>query len=501
MYKNTSNYSINFISNFQDITSLELVNFHVPDNVYTISDNCNKLSFSISSTKTVKSFNIDNKVTYVENCDNCNKELKIKDKTFNAKCKNIEFDNLPESEIINIRIPKGFYDREHLLPIKITVDYGGDSEYQFYKHWDFLAYSIQQEIFNHSDLNGRDVSKNVLLFFYDIVEKKYDFFMFKNKTKSFVDSNKEGDFKMFLVNNISIGKTTLNSFYLMEENNTKLEFKITLGKTSDMLRMYYSKGLQPFGEQSIEKIPTYYPDGSIKRYIHKELRNGTIVEIQGDIIYEEKKVGETDYSYLDNSIGAILGFNKKNLNGNIKIKASVEGNSYLNIIDNNHDIKVNDFIELVDYNIGDSDWNIEKQMYIVTGINSETKKIDVIPSIKKADCYYIQKYTYHSEFTSNLDYNKNIILNIDNIEAIKSNNTQFNKSYSLFTGDKSMNSLINSSNNGLLGTLYSFNPPMSIFNKLNITFTDVNGNLYDFGGLDNTLIFSIGKLNSVKYIK
>ena len=42
-------------------------------------------------------------------------------------------------------------------------------------------------------------------------------------------------------------------------------------------------------------------------------------------------------------------------------------------------------------------------------------------------------------------------------------------------GEKSISSLIKSENYGLQSSLYSFNPPIVMFNKLNISFNDVNG--------------------------
>ena len=45
---------------------------------------------------------------------------------------------------------------------------------------------------------------------------------------------------------------------------------------------------------------------------------------------------------------------------------------------------------------------------------SDTNKIEVVPNITYTDCTYIQKCTYHSQFTRDLNYNNCIILNIDN---------------------------------------------------------------------------------------
>ena len=508
LFKSPAKYNVLFPSNYLNVTSLELVESIIPSDLYTISNNCNKLVLSTKKTK-VKGYNIVDTIHYLNECKSCGSENKVEFNNFEKKCKNIEFDSLDESNLLNINIPKGFYNRDIILPVKIKISYneinvngtptGTFKEYEFYKHWDFLAYNIQQQIFNNNDLNINDKDHPVLLVFYDINKKNYEFTMFNNDTDSFFQYNQGSH--IFMENTDS--KPKLNSFFYLDEKKDQLELKIKIGNFNNMFRLYFSKGLIPYGNQSLEKVPSFYPDGSIKREIHKEIRDGNIVEVQGDIIYTEKKIGEKDYAYLDNSIGSVIGFDKKNLLGNMIVHPVITGNNNIIFFNEIDDLYINDFIQLVDHTIGDDNWDIKPQVYIIVSIDYQKNTIEILPNINQDsnNCKFIQKCTYHSQFTSNLDFNKNVILNIDNIEAIQSNDTIFNKSYNLFSDEKKIRTLINPVNYGLNSALYCFNPPLKNFSKLNINFTDLNGNLYDFGGLNNTLIFSIGKLNSLKYIK
>lgn len=508
LYEFPSKYSISFLSSYLNVISLELIESVIPDNIYNVSNNCNFLRISNSINNKIDGFKIGEtkkqlSVEYIEKCEPCGYKTNEKLKKFENQCKSLEFVDLSESDYMDFKIQKGFYDRDIILPIKITTYYdpkNSEEKCIFYKYWDYLSYSIQQEFFNTNDLNARDPSKPVVLVFFDIKTKQYEFYSFINK-ESFYDDNKidkNGFFDMFIQDDSN--KTKLKPFLLMNECLKDLSLTIKLGCSNNMFRLYFSNGLKPYGEQSIEKVPCFYPDGTLKRKIHKEYRDGVLVEVQGDVIYEEKKIGENDYEYINNSIGPVIGFSKKNLYGALEIKYPPSGNS-ITLLNDKHSLKVNDFIQLAE--LDSADWNIKEEIYIITSIDNENNSIEIIPEITNSEaskCRYIQKCTYHSDNTSNLDYNKSIILNIDNIESLQSNNNYFNKSYNIYSGEKSIPSIIRSENHGITSSVYSFNPPIVMFNKLNINFTDINGNLYDFGGLDNTLVFSIGKLNSIKYL-
>lgn len=133
------------------------------------------------------------------------------------------------------------------------------------------------------------------------------------------------------------------------------------------INLFFTPGLVEYGEQYIEKVPKYYKNGVLQREIIQG-KNGD--EIEGDIIYEEKKIGEKQYGELENCSRRLLGFRQKKyeipIDGIVKISNKVYTDTEnckknITIIGTNtnfkEDLLINDIIFLYKRKVSKADAN------------------------------------------------------------------------------------------------------------------------------------------------
>ena len=64
LFNSPAKYNVVFPSNYLNVTSLELVESIIPSNLFTISNNCNKIVLSIKKNR-VEGYNIQDTIQYV----------------------------------------------------------------------------------------------------------------------------------------------------------------------------------------------------------------------------------------------------------------------------------------------------------------------------------------------------------------------------------------------------------------------------------------------------
>lgn len=122
-----------------------------------------------------------------------------------------------------------------------------------------------------------------------------------------------------------------------------------------------------------------------------------------------------------------------------------------------------------------------------TGINLKEIKNSLI---------YANNYTANN--TYDLEDAKYIILEIEHLDNIDSNNKDVDNAYGVifFTVPQNSNNVIVNGDLPRTGIQKYFNPPLSKLDRLRIRFLKPNGKLYDFNGRDHALEFEIITLNS-----
>lgn len=104
---------------------------------------------------------------------------------------------------------------------------------------------------------------------------------------------------------------------------------------------------------------------------------------------------------------------------------------------------------------------------------------------------------YTSDFVWDLEDAKYIILEIENLENIDSNNKNIDDSFAVifFTAPKGENNILSTGSTPRKGFKKYFNPPLSTLDRLRIKFLTADGELYDFNGRNHVLEFNILALN------
>ena len=110
---------------------------------------------------------------------------------------------------------------------------------------------------------------------------------------------------------------------------------------------------------------------------------------------------------------------------------------------------------------------------------------------------YMDANTYTSDFVWDLEDPKYIILEIENLENIDSNNKNIDDSFAVifFTVPHCDNNILATGSTPRKGIKKYFNPPLSTLDKLRIKFLTPDGELYDFNGRNHVLEFNILALN------
>lgn len=112
-------------------------------------------------------------------------------------------------------------------------------------------------------------------------------------------------------------------------------------------------------------------------------------------------------------------------------------------------------------------------------------------------CSKIFANKYTSDSVWDLEDAKYIILDIDHLENVDSNNKNIDDSYAVifFTAQHGEDNILSTGSTPRKGIKKYFNPPLSTLDRLRIKFITADGELYDFNGRNHVLMFEIIALN------
>jgi hypothetical protein len=196
--------------------------------------------------------------------------------------------------------------------------------------------------------------------------------------------------------------------------------------------------------------------------------------------------------YMRNSLGPILGFNKKDpdslLNGYIR---TTPGEPRL--LDGYQTSFVEKLVE--------GDWLYIKGIYDnqkyrtrVVRILSDTRiEVDRDLNVAISLCWVGR---IEAPWVSNLNPDPYIILKLKGIDTIASTNNNVNRCF-MYIPTRKYNFAIRDN----LTSIKYFNPIVGRLSKLQITFLNYDGSLYDFNGLNHVLVFQVNRFKqNINYV-
>jgi hypothetical protein len=145
--------------------------------------------------------------------------------------------------------------------------------------------------------------------------------------------------------------------------------------------------------------------------------------------------------------------------------------------------------------------NIIDEFYTISSITDDnTMEVTGNTGVDLND--FRNSLIYANNYTANNIYDledaKYIILEIEHLDNLDSNNKDVDNSYGVifFTVPQNANNVIVNGDLPRLGIQKYFNPPLSTLDRLRIRFLKPDGSLYDFNGRDHALEFEVITLNA-----
>ena len=241
-----------------------------------------------------------------------------------------------------------------------------------------------------------------------------------------------------------------------------------------------------------------YGEFSYDKIIKRDLNGNIVYDEHNQKVYETVYIGEKTHSYRNNAIGRILGYLNRNYNG--LITGLVSSEMPKKIIGYNTsfktDLEENQWITIVNTEVGiDPSYNSYQIDQIISNTELIIKDNIIIPFIK----YELYSSLQTPPYLRSLNQSTTVALKIPKCRRLYSLNKVINSSFMLFEEQNfNLTTLWNDSNQVIVK---NFNPPEGKLNELHIQFLNTNtGKLYDFGGKDHRLVFSITSMKqSRKY--
>lgn len=276
----------------------------------------------------------------------------------------------------------------------------------------------------------------------------------------------------------------------------------------DKINLRFKGDTVPYGNQEVEKVP--------KINIYDRIERNE----KGEIIYEEKTIGEKITQYKKNTIGKLLGFGINDYNGYITNNINNTCNPLIFTSDSKEsfteNLIINQYILLeqekengkyvqrfkIEKIINDYTFKIFDPNATDTGPNAPLTPPGN-PSIEggilifsNADLYSgIIKAPFRKNFT-NSNY---IIMKIKKATKMDSENSNSFKSFAIIPRNKIIKYEDYSDYSKSLWAK-NFNPPDPSLSELTFSFHNYDGSLYDFENYEITLQFMIEIFNqSIKY--
>jgi hypothetical protein len=289
-----------------------------------------------------------------------------------------------------------------------------------------------------------------------------------------------------------------NTSYIIDSRNNLIYFKESLCQQL-IAEVPYGDYDKDTLVKSIEDVLNKIGDSQYKVEIDKLTNKIKICSnlAGGDNIFSldfhgfsELHDTRTRATYPNRSIGKVLGFSRKNVLYAEGKAIITSGNSTI--------IGTSKSSFFTDFTVGDKFYVKEcDQLFTVIDIKCHdeltvqpTPCCNVKQALMALSCHKAQNKIY-------LNPEPFIILNILELENVRSNSTPIDRAFAIIPMSCSHNSTNYMTN--VCGTdsyIKYFNPPLARLDRLTVQFKDLEGNIVDFQGIDNYLEFRITSLNN-----
>ena len=201
--------------------------------------------------------------------------------------------------------------------------------------------------------------------------------------------------------------------------------------------------------------------------------------------------GKTRAVYPPRSIGRIVGFPRKDFLYACG-KACLSSGSNV-VIGNAKTSFTKDFKENDIFYVEECD-----QSFTITSIKNDNEMIVDSPSLCNANCVCLAKGKHFAPNKYDLSSDSFIILNILELENIRSNSTPVDRAFAVIPMifPHNTKNFVVSPSGGVPPYIKYFNPPLARLDRLTICFKDKDGNIVNFNGIENFMEFRIQTLNA-----
>ena len=201
--------------------------------------------------------------------------------------------------------------------------------------------------------------------------------------------------------------------------------------------------------------------------------------------------GRTRAVYPTRSIGRVIGFPRKNFLYAAGKASVTKGSDIVN-----GDAKS---MFTKDFEVGDI-FYVEDcdKIFTILSINSDTEIIVDPPAPCNASCVCLAKGKHISPYKYDLSYDSFIVLDILELENVRSNSTPVDRAFAVIpmVFPHNTKNFVISPSGGVPPYTKYFNQPLARLDRLTIQFKDKDGNTVNFNGVENVLEFRIHTLNA-----
>ena len=453
-FPNNNNYSIKLKKTFKNIKEIKLIYANFPKSNITLDN----LIFYYSNDDVIEN---NNTITQICENNSNNNYTKWKEKDYNNYTKII---------INNKRLSNT------LIPINIYLKSDSTSQVNMNDinncvYFDELSLELTKKL--------QDNYVNTLVF-YNYNSQNYRFISYSSISKIYDTNNHSTCFSNIndVFDHINSKRiiTKNDKYEILYSDKISYSFELSFDSGINLFSIYFSKGLGDYGDQSISKEVCRDENGNIL-YDEDGCNN-----FNKNILYKEIRIGDKDNQDVENTMINILGFNKKNYNLPIGC-INMDENEPNKIHINNAPVICNRYINNIILLFNPNDIQDKYKIIYITDVNDEYITYQTLWRKLGLNGSYIAELFNLTIIGDNISrINKQpdyIIMDIDELSRYTSLNSNSDESFAIIPfNDKEDNCIIDNCEN----YIKVFDPPLSSLDKLNISFKNYDGTLYNFGG-------------------
>jgi len=427
-YPNANDYVIKLSTEYKRVHEIELLYSMIPRSQYLINDNNNRIYLN---------FNENNFIIPISNG-------------------NYEQDNDSSSSLLS----------SNSMPIK-----------------SFISQNLDYKI--NTTLNKYNSIKNYIQCLYNYNTKKYYFYNSNHSSNNFLSSTNILDFSLdFKGNLLKISNIEHGNEYILEEKQLYKENSI-----GNIL------GFNPV-PNSLRNGPIY--TNSEKKSINFIFKNygnnkAEITLNLSDISQFNKLLYciTTDNPLLSRlmiSNTSDFSYDRDIINFNVNTTYPPDL-IYKNVYYHNYTLNsTGDIVININQNANNDNWNLKSINKNTNEIIIESNNYSGGLANENSNNIYIRFTFIESDNLANLEGESYLLLDIDEMHRLESNNSNIQDSYELITLTANQQIFEHSK---AYGNVKIFNPIINKLNKLHLSFKNNDGIKYNFNGQDHVLVFAI----------